>query len=90
MQEAGPINVLRTLLILVIIYYVLKLLAKYVAPLLLKRYLQKMQDRAQQFQGGQQAEPTVKEGETVIDKKPQKTNQGNKNVGEYVDYEEID
>ena len=30
-----------------------------------------------------------KVGETVIEKKPSVKNEGNKNVGEYVDYEEV-
>lgn len=90
MQEAGPLNFLRTILIILVIYYIIKFLAKYIAPVLLKRYINKMQERAQQYQGGQPAEPDVKEGETIIDKTPRKTNQSSKNVGEYVDYEEID
>jgi hypothetical protein len=43
----------------------------------------------QQFQN-QQANPPVKEGETVIDKAPQKNMQSKDSVGEYVDFEEIE
>jgi hypothetical protein len=52
----------------------------------------KMQD---QFGGSFQqqqnkSEPKQKEGETVIDKIPKQDTSSNKNVGEYIDYEEID
>lgn len=42
----------------------------------------------QQF-GGQQ-QPPDKEGKVSIDKKPKGGRESNKNVGEYIDYEEID
>ena len=50
---------------------------------------------AERFGGGfsefqrQQQPPQKKEGEVTIDKMPN-TKSSNKNVGEYVDYEEID
>ena len=47
-----------------------------------------MQRRAEEQQQ-RQANP-VKEGETVIDRKPSQQNISNKNVGEYVDFEEIE
>jgi len=90
MQEAGPVNFMRTILILITIYYVFKLIARYVLPFFLKRFIHKMQNKAQQQHGGQQQETNVNVGETSIDKKPNQQSQSNKSVGEYVDYEEID
>lgn len=92
MQEAGPMNVLRTIIIIVLIYYVFKFLAKLFAPYLMKKMVNKMQEKAQnQFNNRQQQQTSnVREGETVIDKKPLRTNQSNNSVGEYVDYEEVD
>jgi len=58
-------------------------------PFLLKRFISKMQNKAQQQQGNHQ-QSNVKEGKTIIDKKPSKDGQSNNSVGEYVDYEEID
>ena len=85
------VNVLRTIAIIVIIFYVLRFLARIFAPILMKRMAQKMQQQAQQ-QYGQQRQQTSKarEGETVIDRKPSSTKQSNDDVGEYVDFEEID
>jgi len=90
MQEAGPVTFMRTILILIIIYYVFKLIARYVLPFFLKRFIHKMQDKAQQQYGNQQQETNVNVGETSIDKKPNQQGQSNNSAGEYVDYEEVD
>ena len=84
MQEAGFINFIRTLLIILAVYYIFKFFVKYVVPVLLVNYVQK--------KTGQQVkkEPLEKEGTVTIDKKPSQNNVVNDNVGEYVDYEEID
>lgn len=89
-NEAGPVNFFKTILIILIIYYALKFLAKLFAPYLIKKAVDKVQKKAaQQYQNQQQA-PDVEVGKTVIDKKPNTTKQSNNSVGEYVDYEEID
>ena len=43
-----------------------------------------------QFQQYQEPRQQYKEGETIIDKMPEKDSSSNKKVGEYIDYEEID
>ena len=48
-----------------------------------------MQEKAQQ-QYGNHKQTSVKEGETVIDKAPRNQRQSKDDVGEYVDFEEID
>ncbi|MDO6744719.1 DUF4834 family protein [Tenacibaculum soleae] len=88
-NEAGPMNFLRTILIIILVYYVLKFLVKLFAPYLLKKAVDKVQKKATQQYNNQQ-ESTVDEGKTVVDKKPQTTKQSNNSVGEYVDFEEID
>jgi len=90
MQEAGPVNFMRTILIIILIYYAFKLIARYVLPFFLKQFIHKMQDKAQQQYGNQQQETNVNVGETSIDKKPNDQAKSNNSVGEYVDYEEID
>jgi hypothetical protein len=88
------INLLRTLAIIIIVYYVLRWLVRIFAPILMKRMVNKMQEKAQQQQQqyNQQRQNTTKakEGETVIDRKPSSPKQSNDDVGEYVDFEEID
>lgn len=83
-------GLLKTIFILLLIYYGFKFLARLFAPYLMKKMAAKMQQRAEEQFGGRRQEPKVKEGETVIDKKPQQNQQGNTNVGEYVDFEEVD
>ena len=83
-------GLLKTIFIILLVYYGFKILTRLFAPFLMKKMVDKMQQRAEQQFGGRKQEPTVKEGETIIDKKPQQSQQGNKEVGEYVDFEEID
>lgn len=82
-------GLLRTILIILIIYYGFKMISRYLLPFFLKRFIKNVQNKANQQQQNQQ-QPDMKVGETVIDKKPQDTNQSNNSVGEYVDYEEVD
>ena len=93
MQQAELMSFLRTLLIILIVYYSFRFLARIFAPLLLKRVVGNMQAKAkkQNQQKNQQTEnSSTKEGETIIDKNPSSKTQGNNSVGEYVDFEEID
>lgn len=89
-HQAEIMGFLRTLLIILLIYYVFKFLTKLFAPYLMKKAVEKMKQKATQQYGNQNQETTVREGETVIDKKPQSRKEGNKEVGEYVDFEEVD
>ncbi len=93
MQQAELMGFLITLLIILIVYYSFRFLARIFVPLLLKRVVGNMQAKAkkQNQQKNQQTEnSSTKEGETIIDKNPNSKTQGNNSVGEYVDFEEID
>ncbi|WP_232731513.1 DUF4834 family protein [Tenacibaculum sp. SZ-18] len=89
-QQAGPMNFIRTLLIIALVYYTLKFLARLFAPFLMKKAVQKMQERAEKQYGGAKKNNDVKVGETIIDKKPNQSKESDKSVGEYIDFEEID
>lgn len=89
MQEAGIMNLLRTLLIILIVYYAFRFLARLFAPYLMKKAMEQMQQKAQQHHRSSTSND-VKEGETIIDKKPNTHQQSKDSVGEYVDFEEID
>jgi len=81
-------GVLRTLAIIIIVYYAFKFIGKYIMPLFLKRMVNNVEKKFNEQQK-KQYEPTKGTvGETVIAKKPT-IKEGNKNVGDYVDYEEI-
>jgi len=89
MQQADLMGLLRTILIFLIVYYSFRFLARIFAPILLKKVVGNMQEKAQRNYK-QTHNPSTKEGETIIDKKPNSKTQGNNSVGEYVDFEEID
>ncbi len=82
-------GLLRTIVFIVLIYYVLKIIGRYALPFFIKRFMGKMEDKMKQQQQGFEKKEEVNIGETVIDKKP-KNNTSNKNVGEYIDYEEVE
>ncbi len=80
---------IRVILILVIVYYAFKLIWRYLFPFFVAKTLEKVEKKMQQQQQyGETPQGSV--GETIIDKKPNNTNQSNKNVGEYIDFEEIE
>ena len=83
-------GLLKTIAILVIIYYIFKFFSRYIAPIFLKKVVSNMEEKIRKQQEQQQTSNDVGNiGETVIAKKPVKPKESNKNVGDYVDYEEI-
>ena len=93
MQQAELMGFLRTILILLLLYYSFRFLARIFAPFLIKKVVGNMQEKAQKRynQYHQHSRPSqTKEGETIMDKKPDFNKEGNSTIGEYVDFEEID
>lgn len=92
LQFASITGFFRMILIILLIYFGIKILSRLFAPFLVKYVAKKAEQRFGdsfgQF-GKQPQEKPKKEGEITIDKVP-KTKTSNKNVGDYVDYEEID
>ncbi len=83
-------GLLRTIAIIIIVYYAFKFVGRYILPLFLKKMVNNVEKKykEQQEQNRGQDE-NVKVGETVIAKKPSKTKESNKDEGDYVDYEEL-
>lgn len=91
MQEAGIVTLFRTILIILLIYYGFKLIARFVFPLFFKRMMKNVEKKFNEQQYRNTPEQNnVKEGETVIDKAPKTQSKANEDTGEYVDYEEIE
>ena len=94
MQEASLSEVLRVLLIVLLIYFGFKLFIRWFGPIILRYFLKKVgkkfEQRFSQFgpMAGQQQQQ--KQGEITIDKKPEKKRKSKNDVGDYIDYEEID
>lgn len=82
-------GLLRTLAIIVIVYYVFKFVGRYIVPLFLKRMVDNVEKKYNQQQQNNQHDENAKVGETVIAKTPPNPKESNKNVGDYVDYEEL-
>lgn len=94
MQMASLTGFLRTILIILLVYYGAKILMRLFAPYVMRYMSKKMQERFggqyQQQQQQQSDRNRPREGETVIDKMPKNNSSIDKKVGEYIDYEEID
>jgi len=84
------VGLFKTIAILIIIYYFLKFFSRYIAPIFLKKVISKVEKKMKEQQQNQtNADTQGKVGETVIAKKPSMPKEGNKDVGDYVDYEDV-
>ncbi|MGY5846768.1 DUF4834 family protein [Salegentibacter sp. HM20] len=94
MLTASFSGVLKTILIILLVYFGFKILIRWFGPLILKWFLKKagkqFQSQFDQFQQQSRGRSSQPEGKVSIDKKPKNNRRGNKKVGEYIDYEEID
>ncbi|WP_203258648.1 DUF4834 family protein [Hyunsoonleella ulvae] len=88
-QEASVVGLIKIIGIILLVYYGVKVLSRLLTPFLLRYVSRKAEEKfGGQFKS-QGYETPKKEGEVTIDKMP-KRKASNKNVGDYVDYEEID
>lgn len=84
---------LKTILIVLLVYYLLKILAKWFAPKLFRYAAKKTEEHfKERFEGFAAQQPQDEEqfGDVIIDKKTTKKKNSSKNVGEYIDFEEIE
>lgn len=90
MQEAS-IQGLWFILILILGYYAFKWLARIFLPIVMQKAVRNFERKAREQQGyHNNPVDQSREGETVIDKQPRPQKESNNNVGEYVDFEEVD
>lgn len=84
-------NFLRTLLIIILIYYVIKIVGRLLFPIFFKKMMSSAEKKFnQQAYGSNDHEENLKEGETVIDRAPKESIKTSNEAGEYVDYEELE
>ena len=83
MQTAGFPQLIESLFTLVVIYYVIKFLARLFLPAIAKKVVEKA---TEQFKQQQQSQQKTDSSNNIKSDKPHET----KKVGEYVDFEEID
>ena len=82
-------GLLRTIAIIIIVYYVFKFISRYILPLFVKKMVENVQKKYTEQQQNKYEDSNGKVGETVIAKKPNESKESNKDVGDYVDYEEV-
>ncbi|NOR28644.1 MAG: DUF4834 domain-containing protein [Lutibacter sp.] len=82
-------GLLRTIAIIIIIIYAFKFIGKYIMPLFLRKMVNNVEKKMREQQENQYKQETGNIGETSIDKKPQNEKETNKNVGDYVDFEDV-
>jgi hypothetical protein len=78
-------NFLRTIGIIVVIYFILKFVGRLLFPIVVKKAVNNMQARQNQYQRDQK-----REGEVTIEKDRQRQSNSRNTEGEYVDFEEVD
>ena len=89
MQEASFSGLLKTIIYIIGFYYLVKILVRIFLPVLMKRMMNKAQENMNKhyqqgnFNQNNAQEPSFKEKEPIDIKKP------TKQVGDYIDYEEV-
>ena len=83
---------LQTILVLILVYYGIKILLRWLAPRLLNYAVKKTTQRfGEQFGNAQEyTSPRQQTGKTVVDRKTTPKSNPSKKVGEYIDFEEIE
>lgn len=82
------VGFVRTLFIIAIIYFGIKLITRYIMPMLIDKGVKNMQQKMQNQQRQQQPKRT--EGEVTIEKNRSNGDASAKNKGDYVDFEEVE
>ena len=83
-------GLIKFLFILIIVYYLFKLFARYLMPYLLALFIKKTQKRMMDQQDDFVKTQRKKEGKTSVDYIPKdKGNPNKSDLGEYTDYEDI-
>jgi len=83
---------LKTILIVLLVYYGLKFLIRLATPYILRYFSKKAGQQFEQFFGNPSGAntPPQKEGKITIENIPPQNQDKSKKVGEYVEYEEVD
>jgi hypothetical protein len=80
-------NFLKTVGIIVVIYFGLKFIGRLLFPIVVKKAVNNMQARQSQYQRQQQ---NKQEGEVTVEKNRRDQSRTRNTEGEYVDFEEVD
>ncbi len=84
---------LKTILVILLVYYLFKTVVKLFAPKILNYAAKKTEAHFKERFGDFMQENTSNEeqvGDVIINKKPPQRKESSEKVGDYIDYEEID
>lgn len=70
-----------------VIYYLIKLIVRYLFPFLLVRFINRMQNKMGGFQS--HTDNSSREGEVKVKYNPESNPKSNNDLGEYIDFEEV-
>jgi hypothetical protein len=82
-------NFLRTLFIIILVYYGIRLVTRYILPLLVDKGLKNMQQKMQDQQR-QNQRSTRPPGEVTIEYNNRTGKNGGQIKGDYIDFEEVE
>jgi len=82
-------NFIKTLVIIAVIYYGFRFVARYVFPLLLDKGIKNMQNKVYEQQR-QKQRSTRAPGEVTVEESNRQGRSASQNKGEYVDFEEVE
>lgn len=84
------VNFLRTLLIIAIIYYGIRIITKYILPLIVAKGVKNMQQKMEDQYRQQNQRTSRPKDEVTIERNQNNTRNNVADKGEYVDFEEVD
>ena len=89
MSEASFSGFIQTILIIILVFWGLRILLRILAPYMMRFFINKVSEKMQNAYGRNRSEE--KEGkQTIINKNSHSKNpEATKQVGEYIDYEEV-
>ena len=96
MDQADFSSFLKTIIIILFIYYFIKFTMRLLAPYLMKKAVEKVQENFQKKAGDYFNQAQGNSYDSYESKSKQESHSGNinlkekKKVGEYIDYEELD
>ena len=83
------LNFLRTVIIIAIIYFGIRLFTRYILPVILDKKIKDMHEKMQDQQK-QQRRTNRNEGDVTIEYDDSRNKNRTQNNGEYVDFEEVE
>lgn len=83
------VNFFRTILIIAIIYFGIRLVTRYILPLLVDKGIKNMQQKMQDQQRRNQP-PRRPEGEVTVEGEAPHRKKNANDKGEYIDFEEVE